>query len=260
METRNPFQAPEVTSRRGGPAKEPLSRDAIVTAALELLRREGPEGMSLRKVASALATGPASLYVYVENLQELQALVLDRALADVRTDGARGRGWERRVTALLTSYLQVLFDTPGLAVLAMSTVAAGPSALRIMEALLGHLDEGGIDRATAAWAVDLLTLYVTAIAAEQSHRRDDDAALGPVARVIGAVSAQEHPRIFAAREDLLAGPGPGRVSWALEALLKGILQTPRAAPRGLAQDGVPRRGRRDPASASPPSRRPKRVR
>src|SRR5579871_6356449 len=122
MGSRNPFQAPEVTSRRGGPAKEPLSREAIVTAALVLLRREGPEGMSLRKVAAALDTGPASLYVYVENLQELQALVLDRALTDVRTDGGRGRGWQRRVTALLTSYLEVLLGTPGLAELAMSTV------------------------------------------------------------------------------------------------------------------------------------------
>lgn len=229
MGNRNPFQAPEVTSRRGGPAKEPLSRDAIVTAALELLRREGPAGMSLRRVASALDTGPASLYVYVENLQELQALVLDRALAAVKTDGDGGRGWQGRVTALLTSYLQILFDTPGLAELAMSTVAAGPNALRITEALLGHLDEGGVDPATAAWAVDLLTLYVTAVAAEHSHRRDDAEALGPVARAIGAVSEKEYPRIFAAREDLMAGPG--RVAWALEALLKGILQTPRDRPR-----------------------------
>jgi AcrR family transcriptional regulator len=229
MGSRNPFQAPEVTSRRGGPAKDPLSRDAIVTAALDLLRREGPEGMSLRKVASALDTGPASLYVYVENLQELQALVLDRALADVKTDGARGQGFQRRITALLTSYLQVLCDTPGLASLALSTMAAGPNALRITEALLGHLHEGGVDRATAAWAVDLLTLYVTAVAAEQSHRRDATDVLGPIARAIGAVSAQEYPRIFAARDDLLAGPG--RVSWALEALLKGILQTPRGKPK-----------------------------
>jgi AcrR family transcriptional regulator len=228
MGSRNPFQAPEVTSRRGGPAKEPLSRDAIVTAALDLLRREGPEGMSLRKVAVALDTGPASLYVYVENLQELQALVLDRALSDVRTDGPRERGWQRRVTALLGSYLEVLLATPGLAELAMSTVAAGPNALRITEALLGHLDDGGVDRATAAWAVDLLTLYVTAVAAEQRHRRGGADALGPIARVLGGVSAQDYPRIFAAREDLLSGPG--RVAWALEALLTGILQTPRARP------------------------------
>lgn len=221
--TRNPFQAPEVASRRGGPAKDPLSRELIVTTALGLLRREGPAGMSLRKVAAALDTGPASLYAYVENLQELQALVLDRALADVHTDAGHGQRWQRRITELLLSYRQILCDTPGLAEIAMTTIAVGPNALRITETLLGHLDKGGVDRPTAAWAVDLLTLYVTAVAAEHSQR--DAEALGPVARAIEAVSAEEYPRIFAAREDILMGPG--RVAWALEALLKGIVQTPR---------------------------------
>jgi AcrR family transcriptional regulator len=225
MQNRNPFHAPDVMSRRGGPAKVALSRDAIVGEALGLLMREGLQGMSLRKVASALDTGPASLYAYVQNLQELRALVLDRALAGVKTDRARRRTWRQRLMALLESYLHVLFDTPGLAELAMSTIAAGPNALRIIEALLEILEEGDVDRATAAWAVDLLALYVTAFAAEQSHRRDAPDALGPIARVLGAVSAHEYPRISAASEDLVAGPG--RVEWALEVLLKGILQTPR---------------------------------
>jgi AcrR family transcriptional regulator len=228
MENRNLFQVREVTSRRGGPAKQPLSRDAIVAEALELLLREGLEGMSLRKVAQALDTGPASLYAYVENFQELQALVLDRALAGVETavDGSR-KDWRRRLTNLLGSYLEVLARRPGLAQLAMNTIAAGPNALRIIEALLGLLDEGGVDRATAAWAVDLLSLYVTAIAVEESNRRQHKTdPLGPIAQVIGAVSPREHPRVHAARDDLLSG-GPVRMTWALEVLLQGILQTPR---------------------------------
>ena len=62
MKARNPFEAPHVESRRGGPAKQPLSRDAIVTEALRQLTADGLKGMSLRKVAVALETGPASLY------------------------------------------------------------------------------------------------------------------------------------------------------------------------------------------------------
>lgn len=248
MENRNPFQAREVTSRRGGPAKQPLSRDAIVTEALELLTREGVEGMSLRKVAAALDTGPASLYAYLENLQELQALVLDRALAGVETAaGAPQKDWRRRLTTLLTSYLEVLSGRPGLAQLAMNTVAAGPNALRIIEALLGLLEEAGVDQPTAAWAVDLLSLYVTAIAAEESNRREHQAdPLGPIAQVIGAVSPQEHPRVHAASEDLLSG-GPVRVTWALEVLIKGILQTPRPQlARGRFGSGEKMRGRNRP--------------
>ena len=78
MVARNPFEAPDVESRRGGPVKQPLSRDAIVAEALRQITTNRLKGMSLRKVAAALDTGPATLYAYVQDLDELYALVLDR--------------------------------------------------------------------------------------------------------------------------------------------------------------------------------------
>jgi len=223
----NPFEPRQVTSRRGGPAKQPLSQDAIVAVALELLARDGLEGMSLRKVAAKLMTGAASLYVYVDSLEALQALVCDRGLAAVKITRASKLDWRARLVALLRSYLVVLMQTPGLAQLAMRTIARGPNALRIIEAMLGLLQEGGVDLATAAWATDLLALHVTAIAAEQSERRGRPDPLGPVAQVINTVSSDDYPMIFAARAELLGG-GPLRLAWVLDALIEGILRTPRA--------------------------------
>jgi AcrR family transcriptional regulator len=219
-------------SRRGGVVKEPLSRDRIVAVALASLEQDGLAGMSLRKIAQALETGPASLYAYVENLEELQALVLDKALAEVKTKPSREQDVRARLTAVLGSHLSVLLSKPGLAQLAMTTIAVGPNGLRIVEALLGILEDAGVDAATAAWAVDLLTLYTTAIAAEQSHRQAQEHAdgadtLAPVARAIAAVSADTHPRIVAARDHLVSGTGQGRGAWAIEVLLSGILHTPR---------------------------------
>jgi AcrR family transcriptional regulator len=224
---RDPFQPRQVTSRRGGPAKKPLSQEAIVDVALQLLAREGLEGMSLRRVAAELKTGAASLYAYVESLEELQALVCDRGLGAVRTTGGAKRAWRERLVELLRSYLLVLLRTPGLAQLAMRTIAVGPNALRIIEALLALLAEGGVDRGTAAWATDLLTLHVTAIAAEQSERRKQPQPLAPVARVMATISQDRYPRIFAARAAMLDG-GSRRLAWSLEVLVAGVLKTPRA--------------------------------
>ncbi len=84
MSAQNPFATREVKSRRGGKVKEPLSRDRIVDEALVLLGRNGLDGMSLRAVAAALETGPASLYAYLDGLDSLRALVLDRALERVK--------------------------------------------------------------------------------------------------------------------------------------------------------------------------------
>lgn len=161
-----------IVSRRNRPAKAPLSREIIVATALDILAREGLAGLRLRRVATALDTGPASLYVYLANLDEMHALMLDAALAAM--ERPRDGGWRARLKAVLRRYLDVLAARPGLAQLALSTIASGPHSLRIREILLGLLKEGGVDDKPAAWGVDLLILCVTAIVAEQSLHRGDE--------------------------------------------------------------------------------------
>jgi AcrR family transcriptional regulator len=248
----NLFAGREVKSRRSGNVKEPLSRDRIVDEALTQLRRNGLEGMSLRAVAMALETGPASLYVYVDDLASLRALVLDRALSRVRTVVNRG-GWRSRLNAVLESYARVLLGTPGLAQLALSTIAAGPNALRVIEALLEALEEGGLDTGTAAWAVDLLLLYVTAISAEQSQRDPAISPTGPIARALSVVSSREFPRVHAAREELLSGKGKARFEWALETLVTGVLNNQRGSTRAMPRSKGKRRnsGERHSLCAAP---------
>ncbi|WP_222843985.1 TetR/AcrR family transcriptional regulator [Cellulosimicrobium sp. CUA-896] len=77
MRTRAPI------SRRDRPAKPALSREAIVAAALHVLKRDGAEKLTIRRVADELDTGPASLYVYVKNVTVLHALLIDGLLADL---------------------------------------------------------------------------------------------------------------------------------------------------------------------------------
>ena len=233
-----------MASRRGGPAKEPLSRDAIVTEALRQLGAEGPKGMSLRKVAAALDTGPASLYAYVEDLEELHALVLDRALAQVDLGVGSRASWRKRLVRVLESYATVLSASPGLAKLAFGTVAVGANALRITERILELLHEGGVEISTAAWAVDLLLLYVTATAAEHADGLEPAADGGAVARAIAAASEHEYPHVGAARTHLLSGTPQGRFAWAIDTMLGGILQKssePRSAPATAAPTRKPAR-------------------
>lgn len=225
MSSRNPFEARAVTSRRGGPVKAPLSRDAIVVEALRQLTTVGIDGMSLRKVAAALDTGAASLYAYVTDLRELHALVLDRALATVKVSGAAKGSWRERLVKVLDSYAHALSARPGLAQLAFGTVAVGPNALRIMDAMLAILEEGGVDQATAAWAIDLLLLQVTASVAEHANGLDPAHPDGAVARAVASVSAGDYPHVYAARADLLSGTARERSAWALNVLLTGITQT-----------------------------------
>ena len=220
-----------IVSRRNRPAKAPLSREAIVSTALHILERDGLSGLSLRRVATALDTGAASLYVYVANLEELHALMLDQALAAVPVTAGGILPWRGRLKTFLLAYLHVLYRRPGLAQLALSTIASGPNSLRIWEALLGLLKEGGVDDLRAAWGLDLLILYVTAIAAEQSVRRESGQGLGRVRNALSTVSEKQFPLVFALQETLLSGGGETRGEWALDVIIDGIAggRLPRSA-------------------------------
>ncbi len=222
MPQRDPFGASEVQSRRTRPAKPPLSRDAIVEEALRQLTSEDDGAMSLRKIAKALDTGPASLYAYVNDMSELQALVLDRALEAVKVDVAEG-SWRDRLEELLRSYIEVLMSSPAVALMAFRTTAVGPNALRIAEALLGLLAEAGVDLTNAAWAIDMLTMFVTAVAAEHAHGPAPGAPDGPVAQAINRAPADEYPRIHAARKEIMSGTGEERFAWSVDILIRGIL-------------------------------------
>jgi AcrR family transcriptional regulator len=212
-----------IVSRRGRPAKVPLSRDLIVATALDILDQDGLDGLSLRRVAAALDTGAASLYVYLTNLGELHVLVLDQALAAVKLPAARSLLWRDRLKAVLRCYRRVLYDRRGLAQLALSTIATGPSSLRIWELLLGLLKEGGADLVKATWGVDLLILYVTAIAAEQSNWRASGENFGRVEDAVLAVSAEEFPFVFASRKLLLSGDVDARFEWSIDVIIDGII-------------------------------------
>lgn len=229
MPVRNPFEERTVVSRRGRPAKEPLSRQRIVSTAVDLLAKEGLEGLSLRRVAKVLDTGAASLYVYVANLRELQALVLDHVLAEVEIPRSRRGSWRVRVRSLLESYFRVLVSHPGLAHLALTTVASGPNYLRIVETLLALLDEGGVPPIAASWGLDLLTLQMTALAAEQSDPQVAFDRLDPIQDALGNLKAAQYPRVYEARQSLLGGGSGARFAWGVDVLLNGILASP--APR-----------------------------
>src|SRR4051812_33822069 len=64
--------------RKVAPPRQPLSQDLIIDTALRVLRAEGLDAVSMRRVAQELDTGPASLYAHESNKEELLELMLDR--------------------------------------------------------------------------------------------------------------------------------------------------------------------------------------
>jgi AcrR family transcriptional regulator len=214
-------------SRRTRPAKAPLSRDIIIETGLRILDRDGSAALTMRRVAQDLDTGAASLYVYVANRDDLMAAMLDHVLGTVPEPA--GTSWRDRLGALVESTVAAMSKHEGLALVALGAIPTSPNALRLIERMLKLLDEGGLDRQTNSWAVDLIYLHITAQAAEQSAYNvkggSEEETIAAVEQKFAELPADRYPMIVSMRELMLSG-GDARETWALRALINGIVATP----------------------------------
>jgi AcrR family transcriptional regulator len=221
-------------SRRDRPAKSALSREAIVDAALAILREEGLEAVSMRRIAQALDTGPASLYVYVANRDELHELLFDAAIAGIETEPVDPARWRDQLKALGHRMIKMMVeDYPGIAFLAMTHIPIGDNALRVTESMLALLKAGGASDQAAAYAADLLSMYVTAIAYEQSiyavRYRDPEHELHEVEKLaqrFATLDAARFPTMAALAPAMTRGDGDERFELGMDVLINGLLATP----------------------------------
>lgn len=65
---------------RGRVRRRVLTGTALADAAVEILDGEGPEALSMRRVAELLGVAQSSLYGHVRGRDDLRDLALDRVL------------------------------------------------------------------------------------------------------------------------------------------------------------------------------------
>jgi len=220
-------------SRRTRPAKTPLSREAVVAAGLEILAAEGLAAVTMRRVAEALDTGPASLYVYVANAQELHRALLDAVMGQVSSPEPDPARWREQLLDLMVAALATMDRYPGIARVALADVPTGANALRHADTMLGLLRAGGVSEQAAAWGADALSLYLTGTAVEHSIQLERDwseerleAYYEEIRRTFADLPAETHPHIAALVPFLTQGDGDERFRFGVEVLLNGLLHTP----------------------------------
>ena len=216
-------------STRDRPAKPPLSEEAIVGAALAILRSDGLEAVSMRRVAAALDTGAGSLYVYVAGRDGLLQAMFDRVIATIELEAPEPDRWRAQLLSLLERLRDTLVAHPGMAAATMVDPPRTEVAMRLLENLLGILLAGGLDAQDAAWAADILAAQVTYAAIEAGLRRTDPSALAAeITANFARLPAGDFPLITAHAAQLVAGDVDERFRFAIDVVIDGVL---RRAPR-----------------------------
>jgi AcrR family transcriptional regulator len=221
-------------SRRDRPAKPALSREAIIDAALAIVREEGVDALTMRRLAQSLDTGPASLYVYVANRDALWELLFDAALASVTTEPTDPQRWREQLHELAARTVHMMaVEYPGMARLAMAHIPVGDNSLRVVESMLSLLKAGGVSDQAAAYAADLIGSYTTAIAFEQSlyatlysDPEHVEREVGRITERFADLSPERYPTLAALSEKMTMGDGEERFSLGLDVIVNGLLETP----------------------------------
>jgi AcrR family transcriptional regulator len=214
-----------------------LNREAIVDVALAIVDEDGLEGLSMRRVAERLETGPASLYAHVANKDELMELVYDRVLAEVEMAEPDKRRWEEQLRDALRQLYDVLVAHRDIAFVSMARVPIGPNMLRVAEGTLAILRAGGVPERVAGLAMDFASLAVNSLAYEQSlypaeaSDEDIEAYYRQVTDYMASLPAERFPNLVAMAGPM-AEPGPDeRLDFAFDVLVQGVAALARAARR-----------------------------
>ncbi|QNE22048.1 TetR/AcrR family transcriptional regulator [Kribbella qitaiheensis] len=225
----SPWQpiSPEKPAR---PVRTPLNRERIVDAAMRVLLDQGYEAVSMRKVAQALDTGPASLYAHVANKRELDQLMVDRAAEGIVVPAADPAKWQEQLKDGMRSMLKVMRAYPGVARAAIGQVPLGERAMASTEAMLAILKAGRVPDQAAAWAIDMLSLYVTAVAFEESVQgasgwtlEDVEGFIAGLRTYFEGLPVDRFPLTVALAGALVAGSGGDeRFEFGLEVIVGGL--------------------------------------
>jgi AcrR family transcriptional regulator len=219
-------------AKRRGPSggrKKPITVEAIIDAAFDIVASEGYEALTMRRVATALETGPASLYAHVVNKDDLDELLLGRLYAQIELPEPDPGTWREQITSVYAQMRDQYSRYPGISRAALAVVPTNLETMRVNEGMFAIVLAGGVDPQTAAWAIDALTLYVNAYCLEASLRDSQGARKGDG----WVVGRNELLRRFAALPDafpqtkryaaeLTSGAGNDRFDFTINLILDGL--------------------------------------
>lgn len=198
-----------------------LDAGAVLTAARRVAASEGLGGLSMRRLAGELGVAANALYSYFPDKAALLDALLDHLLGDIEV--APRADWQHRLTGILRRTREVLLAHPELIPLFLARPGRGANAMRLGNAMLACLAQGGLDEPAAVEAVRILLIYTLGFAAHEAPRRADPAGERRIRESEAAFRAAAHlPHLRALSGELARHADDATFETGLRWLLAGI--------------------------------------
>lgn len=141
---------------------QPLSRNSIVAAAIEIADNDGLDAVSIRRLATKLGARPMSLYSHIERKGDLIDLMVDEVMGGaVLPDSLPSGDWRDDLRRIAERTRENIRSHPWMIAVAFRRPFIGPNALRHIDQSLAAVSELSLPperKRAVLLAVDTYTL------------------------------------------------------------------------------------------------------
>ncbi|MFI1615752.1 TetR/AcrR family transcriptional regulator [Streptomyces lydicus] len=150
--------------------REQLSREQIVTEAVQLLDTDGLESLSMRKLGTRLEAGATSLYRHVANKDELIELVVDEVYGELEVPAADAADWRTPAARSAYSLRAMILRHPWVASVLgqVGLIHLGPNVTKMSERMAAVYRAAGFPSDETGHAMKTVISYVVGMATSEA--------------------------------------------------------------------------------------------
>lgn len=193
--------------------------------AIRIVDQDGLGGLSMRSLAASLGTGPMTVYNYVKDREELEGLVAEAVLAEVRLPRRR-KDWHSEVKSIATAIWRAVRQHPNAAPLVLTRRTVSADGYLPAERLIEALGRAGLDDFDLLAAFrGVLSLVMGGAQVELAGPLvaiDREHSNATVAKRIGELAGTTHPHMAALAQTSQRSTMAADFERALDMLLDGI--------------------------------------
>jgi AcrR family transcriptional regulator len=202
--------------------REPLHRNRIVAAAIELADSDGVGALSMRNLARRLGFEVMSLYNHVANKDDLLALMVDAVAAEIdEPDPDEAPLVAIRAITISTHDVLVRHPwAPGL----WQRYLPGPARTHHMDDLLRLFEQSGLAPALAHHGFHAVSNHVLGYTLQQLSMAMGEDPQARALEFVAGISEAEHPHMVAHVRQHLDGDTSSSFELVLDLILDGLVR------------------------------------
>ena len=205
-------------------ARTPLTREAVLRAAVSIADAQGLDALSMRALGAALGVQAMSLYKHVANKDAILDAIVDVVVGEIELP-SRADPWKLAMRRRALSAHAVLLRHPWACGLMMSRMNVGPAMLRYVDATLGCLQAGGFSLPLADHAWNAMDSFIYGFTLHKLNFPIQEGAYAAMAAAyLPSLPAAQFPAMHALTVMVASGEHDGLhdLAFGLDLLLDGL--------------------------------------